>query len=139
MAQLKGSRELRRRLKAIRTVFKPIGRRWADGTVRRAQRRVAVATGKTKRSIRRRNASQRKAAVVATGGARFLEAGTQAHPIKARRFQAMKFNVAGQPRFAKKVKHPGMRKQPFLRNSAREELEETPMLDELLRLWNEAA
>ena len=115
---LRGSRELRRRLKAIRTVFKPIGRRWADGTVKRAQDRVAVKTGKTKRSIRRRNASQRKAAVVATHGARFLESGTQAHTLKARRFQAMKFNVAGQPRFARMASGVRCRSQ-CRRNSSR--------------------
>ena len=63
MATLKGAPELRRRLKAIRTVFKPVGRAWADDTVRIAKRRVKVRTGKTQRSIRRKNASQRRASV----------------------------------------------------------------------------
>lgn len=32
---LKGSRELRARLRAIKTVFKPVGRQWTDETTRR--------------------------------------------------------------------------------------------------------
>jgi hypothetical protein len=136
---LKGSRELRRRLKAIRTVFKPVGRTWAEETVRLAQSRVKVRTGKTKSTIRVKNASMRKAAVEAKGGGRFLEAGTKAHPIKARRFQAMKWNAAGQPMFARRVAHPGMRKQPFMHRSARDALGKADMLRELIDLWNRAA
>jgi hypothetical protein len=139
MSDLHGARELRRRLKAIKTVFKPAGREWADRTVTLAKRRVKNRTGKTQRSIRRRNASQRKAAVVATHGARFLEAGAKAHQIQPRRMKAMKFNVGGQPVFARKAQHPGARKQPFLHRSARESLEQTDILADLIELWNRAA
>jgi hypothetical protein len=136
---LRGSRELRRRLKAIRTVFKPVGRTWARETVRLASSRVRVETGKTKRSIRVKNASQRKASVEARYGARFLEAGAQAHTLRAKKFDAMKFNVGGRPVFAKRVKHPGSPKQPFLRPSAADALDDADMLQELLKLWNQAA
>ena len=139
MAKLHGAPELRRRLKAIRQVFKPVGRSWADRTVQLAKGRVKVRSGKTKRSIRRKNASMRRASVQATHGARFLDAGAKPHDLKARKFQAMKFNVAGQPRFAKKVRHPGSPKQPFLRRSAADALEENRMLEELIELWNQAA
>lgn len=139
MAGLKGSRELRQRLKAIRTVFKPVGRSWAEETKRLASRRVKVRTGKTQRSIRVKNASQRKASVEARHGARFLEAGAQAHAMKPRRFTAMKFTARGQPVFAKRVQHPGHRKQPFLHDSARDALEEADLLQELIDLWNRAA
>ena len=66
MAQLRGSKELRRRLKAIKTVFKPAGKDWTEHTVAAAKRRLAssVDTGKTRASVRRRNASQKKASVV---------------------------------------------------------------------------
>ena len=136
---LRGSRELRRRLKAIRTVFKPVGKTWADQTVRLAQSRVTVKSGKTKASIRVKNASMRKAAVEAKGGARFLEAGTKAHVIKPKRFRALKWNTAGQPMFAKKVNHKGSKAKPFLRRSGRDVLEKSDMLKELLNLWNQAA
>jgi hypothetical protein len=136
---LKGSRELRARLRAIKTVFKPVGRQWTDETTSLARSRVRVRSGATRNSIRRKNVSLTRAAVVATGGARFLEAGTVPHKIAAKRMTAMKFNLAGQPRFAKKVKHPGSRKQPFLRQSGRDALAKLDMLQDLIDLWNRAA
>lgn len=140
MATLKGSRELRRRLKAIRTVFKPVGRSWAEGTRDLATRRVKVASGKTKQSIRVKNASMKRASVEARRGARFLEAGAKPHEIRAKRVRAMPLGERhGQPQFAKRVSHPGARKQPFLRNSGRDVLARTPMAEELIRLWNNAA
>lgn len=136
---LRGSKELRARLRAIKTVFKPVGRQWADETTSLARSRVRVVTGKTRNSIRRRNASLTKAAVVATGGARFLEAGTVAHQITAKRVTALKFNAAGRPRFARKVRHPATRAQPFLRQSGRDALQKIDMLRDLIDLWNRAA
>jgi hypothetical protein len=140
VATLKGTRELRRRLKAIRTVFKPVGRSWAEGTQRLASRRVKVASGKTKRSIRVKNASMKRAAVEARHGARFLEAGAKPHEIRAKRVTAMPLGDRNsQPQFAKRVSHPGARKQPFLRNSGADVLARTPMAEELIKLWNQAA
>ena len=137
--KLTGARELRARFKALRQVFKPIGRQWADGTVRRAKGRVRVRSGKTKNSIRRQNATQRKAAVSAGYGARFLDKGTVPHELRARKVRAMKFNVAGRPMFAKRVHHPGAKAQPFLRVSAREELASSDKVDTIIRTWNSVA
>lgn len=137
---LRGAPQLRRRLRAIKTVFKPVGREWTERTVNLAQRRVAVRTGATKRSIRRKNASQTRAAVQATHGARFLEAGTKEHTLKAKRVEAMKFtDQGGRPHFAKKIRHPGMRAQPFLRRSGHDALNDLNILRELIELWNRAA
>ena len=136
---LRGSKELRARLRAIKTVFKPVGRQWTEETTRLARSRVRVVSGKTRNSIRRKNASMTRASVVASGGARFLEAGTVPHPIKAKRMTAMKFNASGQPRFSKKVKHPGSAKHPFLRQSGRDALAKIDMLRDLIDLWNKAA
>lgn len=137
---LRGGKELRRRLRAIRTVFKPVGRGWAEDTVRLASAKVRTRTGKTKRSIRVKNASMRKAAVEAKHGARFLEAGAAPHALEPRKFTAMKFiPKSGGVRFTKRARHPGMRPQPFLRDAARQALERNPMAEELIRLWNQAA
>ena len=136
---LRGGRELRQRLKAIKTVFKPVGRRWADDTVKLAKRYVPKRTGKTQRSIRRKNASQKRATVQAVYTARMLMAGSQAHDIRPKRMRAMKFNVAGQPRFAKKVRHPGHGKNDFADRAARQALAANPMAEELIREWNRAA
>lgn len=136
---LRGAPELRRRLKAIKTVFKPVGREWTEQTIHLAQGRVKVVTGKTRASIRRKNASLTRAAVEARGGARFLEAGAVPHTIKARRVSVMRFNVRGQPMFAKRVRHPGSPKQPFLRRSGHDALRRIDILRDLIDLWNRAA
>ena len=54
---LKGSPQLRARLKALKTSFKGYGRAWADGTVQEARPRIPVRTGKLRRSVRVRNGS----------------------------------------------------------------------------------
>jgi hypothetical protein len=135
---LKGARELRARLTAIKTVFKPAGRKWTDKTTELARSRVKVRTGTTRASIRRKNASMVRASVQASGGARFLERGAKPHTIKARRVGSMKFSVGGRTVFAKRVRHPGSRKQPFLIPSGRDALSEMDLLRELITLWNRA-
>lgn len=136
--KLTGARELRARFKALRQVFKPLGRDWADRTVQTAKGRVRVKTGATKASIRRKNATQRKAAVVASRGARFLDNGTAPHAMKAKRFAAMSFphSKTGQPVFTKRVKHPGGRAYPFLRISARDELQASDNIRHVISAWN---
>jgi hypothetical protein len=139
--KLHGARELRARFKALRQVFKPLGRDWADRTVAQARGRVRVSSGKTRGSIRRKHATQRKAAVTASYGARFLDKGTVPHQLRAKRFAAMSFahSKTGQPVFTRRVKHPGGRPFPFLRVSAREQLHSDNNIDHVIRAWNRAA
>ena len=136
--KLHGAKELRARFKALRQVFKPLGRDWADRTVRTAKGRVRVKSGKTRGSIRRKHATQRKAAVVAGYGARFLDKGTAPHAIRAKRFAAMSFphSRTGQPVFTKRVRHPGGRAYPFLRVSAKDELHSSDNINHVIRQWN---
>lgn len=144
MASLSGTRELRRRLRSIRQVFKPVGRRWADDTVRGAKSRVPKRSGKTAQSIRRRNASQKLASVQAVYTARIVIAGSRPHKIQPRRAQAMKLSPprtggSGQAIFRKRVSHPGHRGNNFAEAAAKDALRSNPMAEELIRLWNEAA
>lgn len=136
---LQGSRELRARLKAIRQVFKPVGKDWADATVAAAKRRVPVATGKTRQSIRRRNASQRKATVVGNYPINFIDAGTKAHDITPKNVSVMKFEAGGQTVFAKKVHKRAHPARPFKKESANEGLRKVDILRDLIDLWNRAA
>lgn len=136
---LRGTPELRRRLRAIKTVFKPVGRQWADQTASIARSRVKIVTGATRNSIRRKNASMTRASVQATGGARFLEAGVTPHEIKPRRVNSLKFTANGQTIFSKKVRHPGSAKQPFLKQSGADALAKIDILRDLVDLWNRAA
>lgn len=136
---LKGAPELRRRLRAIRTVFKPAGREWADETTRIAKRLVRVKTGKTRSSIRRRNASQRLASVVGNYPVNFIDAGVKAHTIEARKMKALKFASGGATYFRRKVHKPRQGAHPFKRQAAQEGLEKVGILNDLIELWNRAA
>ena len=137
--RLKGGPELRRRLKAIQLTFKPVGRKWADATADVARSRVPVKTGRLRQSIRRKNATQKRATVSAHYTATFVDGGTKAHDIVAKTGGTLAFTGSRGPVFAKKVHHRGARAQPFKERAAREGLRKTPMAQELINLWNKAA
>ena len=138
---LRGSPELRRRLKAIKTVFKPAGREWADYTAQEAKRRVAPYrdSGKTQASIRRRNASQKKATVVGWYPVNFIDAGAKGHDIKPKRARMLKFQVGGRTVFAKKVHKRAQPAHPFKKASGEAGLRKVDILADLIELWNRAA
>lgn len=136
---LKGAPQLRSRLKALKTAFKGYGRDWADGTVQEARPRIPVATGKTMRSVRVRNASQRRATVVARYVAYFIDKGPKAHMIRARRGRNLVFQAQGRTIFAKQVHHRGYRGRPFRHAAALASLRKNPMAAYVIKAWNEAA
>lgn len=136
---LKGSPELKARLRAIKLTFKPVGKAWADTTAREAKRRIPKRTGFTAASIRRRNATQKKATVVGSFVANFIDAGTKAHDIKPKRAKGLYFTTGGRTIFAKKVHHRATKARPFKRAAALEGLRQNPMAVELVKQWNEAA
>ena len=136
---LKGSPELRARLRALKVAFKPLGKSWAEDTRDAAKRRVKKRTGKTASSFRVRNASQRKATVVGSFVANFIDAGTKAHDIVPKKAKSLKFSDNGRTIFSKKVHHPRTQAHPFKRASAREGLDKNPMAEAVVRSWNDAA
>lgn len=135
---LKGAPELRARLKAIKLSFKPIGKQWADDTAEEARKRVPSRTGRLRKSIRRRNATQRKATVVGHYTANFIDAGTKAHTIRAKG-KRLRFTDGGRTVFAKKVEHPRTAARPFKKASAEAALRKHPMAQTLIDEWNRAA
>jgi hypothetical protein len=138
---LRGSAELRRRLKAIKTVFKPVGRKWTEATTTEAKRRLAssVATGKTRASVRRKNASQVKASVVGNYPVNFIDAGVKAHDITPKNASTLKFEIGGQAFFRKKVHKRAIAARPFKQASGEAGLREVDILQDLIDLWNQAA
>lgn len=137
---LKGGPELKARLKALRLAFKPIGRTWADGTVDAAKPHIPELTGKTRRSVRVKNATQRKATVSAAFTAYFIDKGPKAHVISPKHANGLVFKGrGGQTIFTKKVNHPGYRGRPFRAAAAHESLRKNPMAQSLIKEWNEAA
>lgn len=136
---LRGSPELRARLKAIRQTFKPLGKSWAIDTRDAARRRVRKRTGKTAASFRVRNASQRKATVVGSFVANLIDTGTKIHDIVPKKRRVLAYGSQGQTRFSKKVHHPRTQAHPFKHAAALEGLKKNPMAEAVVRQWNEAA
>ena len=108
-------------------------------SLRVARPMVAVRTGKTRASIRRRNASTRKATVVAMFTAIFIDQGTKPHTIVPKRARALYFTDGGQPRFVPRASHRGQRAKPFREEAMRRSIRNKPMADRLIREWNSAA
>jgi hypothetical protein len=136
---LQGSRELRARFKALRLVFKPAGKAWAEETVRQMRPRVPVRTGRLRRSFRVKNASQRKATVAGHFTAYFIDAGTKAHAIRPRKARSLRFEAGGRTIFSRKVEQRGLRARPFRQRAAEEALRREPLAGQVIDAWNKAA
>lgn len=136
---LLGKRELDARMDACKGIFQPTAQRWAEETVRLAKGRVPVKSGTLRNSIRTRTATARSATVRASYKGRFVESGTKAHTIAAKKKHALKFEGAGGTIFARKAQRRAKRADPFLVPSAVEALQRVPLRDELYRAWNDAA
>ncbi len=136
---LRGVPELRARIKAVKLTFKPYGRTWADETARIARNSVPVKTGRLKGSIRRRNASQKRATVVGHYTTNFIDAGTKAHDITPKGNGRLIFKAGGRTIFAKKVHKPRTAGNRFKSRSAQAALRRYPIRDTMIKLWNDAA
>lgn len=137
---LKGSPELKARLKALKLAFKPIGRAWADETVKAARPKVPVRTGRLRGSIRRRSATQKRAVVEAHYTANFIDADVKAHDIVPKKKKQLIFQGSGgRTIFSRKVHHRGSKGNRFKRRAAHEGLRKAPPLSTLVDQWNDAA
>ena len=135
---LKGSPELKARLRAIKLAFKPAGKAWGVDAVAELRRRTPRRTGATAASYRVRNNTQRKTTVVGSFVANFIDAGTKAHTEVPRRAKSLRFDSHGQTIFAKKVHKPRSAPHRFKRAAAMAALEKNPVTQEVIRQWNEA-
>jgi hypothetical protein len=136
---LKGGRELRSRLRAIKTVFKPVAREWTQEVVAIARPSVPVRSGRTRQSIRRGRLSQKKATVVGSHVTNFIDAGTKAHDIRAKRGKRLKFQAGSRTVFARKVHKPAKAARPFKKEAAQRALEKVDILSDLMTLWRQAS
>lgn len=138
---IQGTRELKARLRAIRTVFKPIGREWADETVLLAKTTGPWKdrTGTLRRSIRRRNSSMKKATVVAHYSQYFIDKGTVAHTVEPRNKMVLRWEgTTGNTVYAKRARIPRVAPRPFRDRVAREALRRKPLAEQVIRAWNAA-
>ncbi len=137
--QLTGAKQLRSRLTAIKTVWKPVARKWGKSDVEEMRTRVPVKTGRLRRSFRVTSVSGKKVRVGGHFTAYFVDAGPKPHDITAKRGKDLIFKVDGRTIFARKVHSRGYRARPFRQKAAEEALRRNPMAQELIELWNKAA
>lgn len=135
---LKGGRQLRQRLDAIKTVWKPIARKWGRADVAEMRTRVPVRTGRLRRSFRVTSVSGKKVRVGGHFSAYFVDAGPKPHDIRAKSGRLI-FQAGGRTIFARKVHHRGYAARPFRARSAHEALEKTGLEKTLYETWNGAA
>lgn len=138
-SQLRGSREFKARVTAIKQTFKPAGRKWADRTADLIKPSVPTRSGKGRRSVRRRNASMTRATVSAIYYVAILDKGAKAHTIVPRRAPALVFEAGGRTVFSKKVHKPAQRGLRFAERAADRAIKENPLAQTCIDLWNEAA
>ena len=149
---IRGVPQLRARLKAI-TPDEGLMRRLAISAVREQKLMVPRRTGNRGRSIRVGRVTPKEAETIAGASyALFVERGTKAHDIVPRKAKALRFpanagaatlsgrvRAGGQVRFAKRVRHPGTRAQPFMEPGARKALERAGLKNVVIEAWNSAA
>lgn len=154
---IEGYNPLQARLKAIGDT-RGQARQLGLITVREAKLHVARKTGTTGRTIRMTRVTEDSATVEVGGAGAFLERGTKPHIIRARNGKALRWpakgtavTLGGRARtgavrklgnaafaFARFVRHPGTKAQPFLIPAARKAIE-TVGIGQIIERWNKAA
>lgn len=152
MIRLTGSRQLQARLRAVQKAPRDGMRALGLTAVREQKLLVARKTGHTARTIRLERVTNDSATTVVQGAGAFLEYGTKPHIIRPRNARALRFasssggrTLAGRPRkgaavrFAKFVRHPGTKAQPFMVPGAQKALASAGFLTQVVDAWNSAA
>lgn len=154
MGSLDGADELQARLRAVGNTRGQLGL-VATAAVREAKLLVPRRTGNLGRTIRVGRVTDSDAEVLAggqrnVGYAKAVEFGTGPHIIRPRRARVLAWGGArtlgGRLRsgsrathFARFVRHPGTRPQPYLVPGIKRALERAGILDGIVDAWNRAA
>lgn len=150
MSELRGQGDLIRRLNAVKD-GRPLLRTIQLRAVAEAKKRVARKTGHTARTIAPGGLTDKYTIVTAAGAAPFLEFDTKPHIIRPRRKKALAWaaspsgrrlsgraRTGAKLRFAKVVRHPGTKKQPFLLPGAVAAVKSVG-IESVVKAWNDAA
>lgn len=133
-ARITGGPELRARLSAIAQPFRPIGSAWQGKASSQMKASAPAQTGHLRGSIRPGFLSDTGAAIMGDYWAIFIDRGTKAHDIVAKG-KMLKFEVAGETIFARKVHKRRTPRRPFVTQAAQMALKATAT-DEIVKLWN---
>lgn len=152
MIDLRGAKELEARLRAVQRAPITGLRRLGLRAVREQKRLVPRKTGNLARSIHLVRVTPVAAVTAASASyAAAVERGTRPHIIRPRSRRVLRFATAGsatlsgRPRsgapvvFAKFVRHPGTKPQPYMVPGAQEALAQEGFKVEIIDAWNGAA
>lgn len=144
-------KQLLTRMEAIKPNREFMGR-LALSAVREQKLLAPRKTGNLGRSIRIGAVSPTRAETVATAHyAAYVERGTRPHIIKPKNKKVLAWaangsarlsgavRTGGSVRFAKRVKHPGTKAQPFMVPGAKQAVEGAGLKTVVITAWNEAA
>jgi len=139
VATLTGATELKKRLAAVRQVWKPIARQWGKSDVEEMRAKVPVKTGRLRKSFRVTSVSGKKVRVGGHFTAYFVDAGPKPHTITAKGGGSLIFKGRRGTVFARQVHSRGYRARPFRQRAAVAALAKHPMSETLIETWNKAA
>lgn len=149
---IKGLPQLRSRFNAIKPDAQFM-RTLALSAVREQKLEAPRRTGNLGRTIRLGRVTPSEAETMAGASyALFVHEGTRAHDIRPRKAKALRFPAdsgsatlsgrvrrGGKVRFAKRVRHPGTKANPFMLRGARKAIEATGFAKFVIDRWNRAA
>lgn len=133
-SRLIGGSALRARFENLRQVPRDFTSDWADETVRRI-RQTKPPSDRPASSRFTTKANERRGGVYGAFWWIFVDRGTKAHDIVARRGKALRFEKGGQTIFARKVRHPRMKRRPFI-SAAAQGARDQFGIDLIIKAWN---
>jgi hypothetical protein len=148
---VKGLSQLLSRFNAIKP-NEPMMRQLALSAVREQKLEVPRQTGNLGRSIRIGRVTPKEAQTIAAASyALYVHEGTRAHDIRPRNAKVLAFpgagsaTLSGRPRkggkiiFAKRVRHPGTKANPFMLRGAQKAVQAAGFASFVVERWNRAA
>jgi hypothetical protein len=138
---IKGIPQLNTRLEAIKP-SPGLMRELGLTAIAEQKRLVPRKTGNLGRSIGIGSVTATVVETVATAAyAAFVELGTRAHDIVPRTKKVLRFKPKGATSvvYAKRVRHPGTRPQPFMLPGAQNAVRKVGFKDVVVKKWNDAA
>jgi hypothetical protein len=131
---LKGGPALRARLANLAALPKGFAGVWADETVDKIKATKPHSTRPASSRFTTK-VTERRAGVYGAFWWIFVDRGTKAHDITARKAKALRFQAKGQTIFAKKVHLRRMRRRPFISKAAQGALHDNGT-ELIIQSWN---
>jgi hypothetical protein len=135
VSRLIGGSDLRARLVSLESVGQDYASAWAEDAASR-MRRTAPNAQRPESKRFTTKATRFRAGVYGAFWWIFVDRGTKAHDIVARKAKTLMFEWKGETIFAKKVHLRRKARRPFITNAAKEALAGAAWVDTVIKTWN---